>query len=192
MDPRPPSVRRSRHNPNRHTQSAVSRSGGVHPQGRFVNKKPETKKPEAAQPVRADPTPKVRLSPSEVVSKAAAKVSRLEAALAALEDTDDADGPEATALKEALKKARAQATPANPGRRLDECQQYVERARRRLEKAQEAVVEAQRLVQITKSSWMPVWPISKHFGGKQGCRLGNPRNLGTRQSWRIFADRCNS
>ena len=38
-------------------------------------KKPETKKPEAAQPVRADPTPKVRLSPSEVVSKAAAKVS---------------------------------------------------------------------------------------------------------------------
>ena len=82
---------------------------------------------------------------SEVVSKAAAKVSRLEAALAALEDTDDADGPEATALKEALKKARAQATPANPGRRLDERQQYVERARLRFEKAQEAVVEAKRL-----------------------------------------------
>ena len=37
--------------------------------------------------------------------------TRLEVALAALEDSDDADGAEATALKEALKKARAQAAP---------------------------------------------------------------------------------
>ena len=109
---------------------------------------PKNHRPKSQDTKKTEAPSKVRLTPAETVSKAAAKVTRLEAALAALEDSDDADGAEATALKEALKKARAQAAPSNPGRRLDECQQYVARAARRLEKAKAAVAEAQQLEQL--------------------------------------------
>ena len=86
---------------------------------------------------------------AEAPSKGPVDFSRaVEAALAALENSDDADVVEATALKEALKKTRAQAAPSNPGHRLDECQQHVARAARRLEKAQAAVAEAQQLEQL--------------------------------------------
>ena len=148
MGPRPPSVRWPAAHQNRRNVPSK--------RGKFENQKPDIQKPEVAknqrpksQDTKKTETPsRVRLTPAETVSKAAAKVTRLEAALAALEDSDDADGAEATALKEALKKARAQAAPSNPGRRLDECQQYVARAARRLEKAKAAVAEAQQLEQL--------------------------------------------
>ena len=98
------------------------------------------------------------MTPAETVSKAAAKVTRLEAALAALDDSDDADGAEATALKEALKKARAQAALSNSGRRVDECQQYVARAARLLDKAKAVLAEAQQ-------QGLPIWKLcaKKHL-----------------------------
>ena len=104
---------------------------------------PKNQRPKSQDTKKAEAPSKVRLAPAETVSKAAAKVTRLEAAPAALEASDDADVVEATALKEALKKARAQAAPSNPGRRFDECQQHVARAAR-----QAAVAEAQQLEQL--------------------------------------------
>ena len=94
------------------------------------------KKSESKVPKKDPETvPKVRVSPAEAAVMASARVARLDAALAVLEDSDEADGAEVVQLKESLKKACVQAAPANPGRRLDECQQHIARARRRLEKA---------------------------------------------------------
>ena len=105
MGPRLPSVR----------WPAAHQNGRNTPpkQGKFESKKPDNQKPEVPKNQRpkvtkkAEAPSKVRLTPAETVSKAAAKVARLEAALAALEDSDDADVVQATVLKEAFKKARA-------------------------------------------------------------------------------------
>ena len=142
MGPRPPSVHWPRAQQNRRNQSAAGQRGAGKVPSKVENKKPESKVP------KKDPeaVPKVRVSPAEAAVKASARVARLEAALAVLEDSDEADGAEVVQLKDSLKKARVQAAPTNLGR-LDECQQYVARARRRLEKAQSAVAEAQCLAQ---------------------------------------------
>ena len=143
MGPRPPSVRWPRAQQNRRSQSAAGQRGAGKVPSKVEKKKPESKVPKKD----LEAVPKVRVSPAEAAVKASARVARLEAALAVLEDSDEADGAEVVQLKESLKKARVQAAPANPGRRLDECQQYVARARRQLEKAQSVVAEAQCLAQ---------------------------------------------
>ena len=82
MGPRPPSVRWPAAHQNRRNVPSK--------RGKFENQKPDIQKPEVAknqrpksQDTKKTETPsKVRLTPAETVSKAAAKVTRLEAALA--------------------------------------------------------------------------------------------------------------
>ena len=144
MGPRPASARWPLAQ-NRRNQSAGQRGAGKVP-SRVESKKPEPSVPKK-DPVGPEAVPEVRVSLAEAAVKASTRVARLEAALAILEDSDDADGAEVVQLKDSLKKARVQAAPTNPGRCLDKYQQYVARARRWLEKAQSAVPEAQRLAQ---------------------------------------------
>ena len=66
---------------------------------------------------------------------AAAKLSKLEVALLAL----DAESLEGKYLKSVIDKTRVRAGQGHPGKRLDECQQYMVRAGKRLELAKQAV-----------------------------------------------------
>ena len=71
----------------------------------------------------------------------------------------------------------------NSGRRLDECQQYVARARRRLEKAQSAVAEAQRLAQTLQEQLdVGLAELDAAFRNRET----------THQSWQTFVGRCNN
>ena len=82
-------------------------------------------RPKSHDTKEAEAPLKVRLTPAETVSKAAAKVARLEAVLAALEDLSHV--VEATALKEALlvpkhRPSLAERRPCSP-RRLKQLSQ---------------------------------------------------------------------
>ena len=54
----------------------------------------------------------------------------------------DAESPEGKYLKSMIDKARVRAGQWHPGKRLDECQQYMVRAGKRLELSKQAVVAA--------------------------------------------------
>ena len=95
--------------------------------------------------------PNVSRHPPDVsVAEAHAKMARLEGSLAVL-GPDDAE--ERRVLEEALSKVRARATVALVGQRLDECEKYCERAAKRLEKAQEVVTEALKVLDSGRRSW---------------------------------------
>ena len=61
----------------------------------------------------------------------------------AVDTLGDDNSPEAKMLRDALKKAQQEATMAPVGVRLDACAQFVERARNRLSRADEALRKAQ-------------------------------------------------
>ena len=84
--------------------------------------------PQSPSPTAA---PSTRSSPAESEAEAAAKLAKLELALSAL----DAESPEGKSLKNLVDKTRVRAEHGHPGKRLDECQQYLVRARKRLEMA---------------------------------------------------------
>ena len=69
----------------------------------------------------------------------AAKLSKLEVALSAL----DAESPEGVYLKSVIDKTRVHVGQGHPGKRLDECQQYMVRAGKRLELAVATAVAEQ-------------------------------------------------
>ena len=97
-----------------------------------------------SQPPHSEvPVPKptvctTRTSPAESESEAAAKLTKLEAAYSAL----DQESPEVKYLKSVIDKTRVRAGHGHPGKRLDECQQHIARAAKRLEIAMQAVVAA--------------------------------------------------
>ena len=70
-------------------------------------------------------------------------MSRLERCIAQLSPDDST---ELRALQAALEKARAQTVLPHPANQVEDCQQYCSRAKRRLEKAQEAAKIAQEAV----------------------------------------------
>ena len=70
-----------------------------------------------------------RSSPAESEAAAVAKLSKLEVALSAL----DAKSPEGKYLQSVIDKTRVRAGQGHPGKRLDECQQHMVRAGKRLE-----------------------------------------------------------
>ena len=84
-----------------------------------------------------------RLTPAEVASNANSRVSRLERCIAQLSPDD---GAELRSLQAALAKARAQSVLPHPAQQVEDCQQYCARAKRRLERAQEAAKVAQEAV----------------------------------------------
>ena len=95
-------------------------------------KKAKTEAPSGSRDTTSHP-------PEVSVAEANAKVARLECSLSALGPDDAA---ERRVLEEALTKVRARTAVAPVGQRLDDCEQYCERAAKRLEKAQETVAEA--------------------------------------------------
>ena len=81
-----------------------------------------------------------RKTPQESRAEAQARVSRLQTAIAAL-DPEDIDAMES--LSKALKKAQAQAKIPPWKAEIEACKQYIERVRKRIAKADEAIVQAQ-------------------------------------------------
>ena len=79
-----------------------------------------------------------RSNPAESEAAAAAKLSKLEVALSAL----DAESPEGKHFKSVIDKTRVHAGQGHPSKRLDECQKYMVRAGKRLELAKQAVATA--------------------------------------------------
>ena len=142
--PRPPSVRW----PQAHDRQPPRgqpfegergrRSGpGVRPQSRpnaSAQSAPQQRSAAEARP---------RLTPAQVASNATSRVSRLERCIAQLSPDDST---ELRALQAALEKARAQTVLPHPAKQVEDCQQYCSRAKRRLEKAQEAAKIAQEAV----------------------------------------------
>ena len=167
MGPRAPSVRWPLHDQNRRNQSAVGQSGGVHPRGRFDNKKPETKKPEIAQqsPVRADPTPKVRLSPAKVVSKA-------------VESLQIGNGFGGTPGFRRCRRTRSDCVEGG-----------VEESSRSSDTSQSRLSSRRRVLSTTSASNTPhvqdadarggcgSTAIGAHLSGAVGCRLGRSRSI---------------
>ena len=68
------------------------------------------------------------------------RVVRLQAALDAMGNADD---PEVQSLREALRKAKQAVSPGPVGERLDRCAQFIGRAEKRLQKADEALEKLQ-------------------------------------------------
>ena len=143
MGPRPPSVRWPRAQQNRRNQSAAGQRGAGKVPSKVENKKPESKVP------KKDPeaVPKVRVSPQKQPSRHQRELPGWKQLWLFSRIQTKQMVQKSFSCKDSLKKARVQAAPTNPGHRLDECQQYVARARRRLEKEQSAVAEGQCLAQ---------------------------------------------
>ena len=121
---RPRSVRWpvvSRGQPSQRRQSQPRR------QSRPQSKNPPTPKSDPVQ----RPSP-MRTSPDVVTDAARARVTALEAAISAL---GTADGAALKSLQEALHKAKQSAHIPPVGERLDACHQFIERAKKRLAKA---------------------------------------------------------
>ena len=99
-----------------------------------------SKKVNKKQIERKVPGSENRRGPPQVSPAAQDRVLRLQTAVNALGDDDS---PEAKMLRDALKKAQQEVTTAPVGVRLDACAQFVERAKNRLFKADEALRKAQ-------------------------------------------------
>ena len=125
MGPRPPSVQWPRSRPRQPPKGSGKGRGRSQPLHSEV-------------PVPKPTVSTTRTSPAESESQSAAKLAKLEAAHSAL----DQESPEAKFLKSVIDKTRVRAGHGHPGKRLDECQQYMARAAKRLEIAKQAVVAA--------------------------------------------------
>ena len=99
-----------------------------------------SKKENKKQTERKVPGSENRRGPPQVSPAAQDRVLRLQTAVNALGDDDS---PEAKMLRDALKKAQQEVTTAPVGVRLDACAQFVERAKNRLLKADEALRKVQ-------------------------------------------------
>ena len=133
--PRPPSVRWPvvpRGQPSR-------RQSQPRPQSR-----PQSKNPPARQTTpKSDPVQRpspMRSSPDVATEAARAKVTAFEAAISALGSADEAD---LKSLHEALQKAKQSAHVPPIGERWDACHQFIERAKKRLAKADENLLKLQ-------------------------------------------------
>ena len=103
--------------------------------------------PKPGQPP-VQPQPKIRgLHPDVKVSMARDRIAKLEAAIAAVGDEDET----APKLKEALRKARQQAQIPPIEVRVKSCEQFLDRARKNVLKAQEEVSKAQQLLMEAQS-----------------------------------------
>ena len=98
--------------------------------------------PKPGQPP-VQPQPKIRgLHPDVKVSVARDRIAKLEAAIAAVGDEDET----APKLKEASRKARQQAQIPPIEVRVKSCEQFLDRARKNVLKAQEEVSKAQQFL----------------------------------------------
>ena len=110
-----------------------------------VHSKIQHSAPKPSQPSRG--TPSDRSKPSDRqprgspddVAEAQARVIRLQAAVDLLGE----DNPDAAGLKTMLAEAKVQTRVAPVGERLDACLKFIERAKKRLESAEQDVIKAQ-------------------------------------------------
>ena len=136
--PRPPSVRWPMKGEVSNTKSQKERRSSAAPQdiGKGSTKPIVRQKDMEAE--RGVPA-QVRRGPPEVSTAVQDKVARLRAAVDAMSNDDS---PEARTLREGLKKGQQEATAAPVGLRLDACARFIDRARQRLNTAEEAVRQA--------------------------------------------------
>ena len=110
------------------------------PRGRGQDRPQNSSRKEANKGSSQPSQVHVRRGPPQASPVAQERVVRLQSAVDALADDNSS---EAKMLRDALKKAQQEATSAPVGVRLDACAQFVERARNRLSKADEALRKAQ-------------------------------------------------
>ena len=103
--------------------------------------------------------------PQQKVAEAAARVGRVEAALALLGEDD----PDAEPLKVALKQAKLQARVRPVGERLDLRLQYV----RQVARAEEQVREAKEVQAQMEEKLASLTALSKPDGGVRGIVVGD-------------------
>ena len=142
--------------------------------------------PKPGQPP-VQPQPKIRgLHPDVKVSVARDRIAKLEAAIAAVGDEDET----APKLKEGLRKARQQAQIPPIEVRVKSCEQFLDRARKNVLKAQEEVSKAQqflmeaqkrheeRVTEVTEAERRLIMLQTRdHEGSHSGHR---PSRLGSR------------
>ena len=138
MGPRPPSVRWPHSWEQRgRSSSAVQSHSRTRPQQSGPKTRQSTRAPPADFPKQSERQP--RGSPDDRVAEAQARVIRLQAAVDLLVE----DNPDAASLKTMLAEAEAQTRVAPVGERLDACLKFIERAKKRLESADQDVIKAQ-------------------------------------------------
>ena len=137
MGPRPPSVRWPRSWEQRgRSSSAVQSHSRTRPQQSGPKTRQSTRAPPADPPKQSERQP--RGSPDDRVADAQARVIRLQAAVDLL-----GEDPDAASLKTMLAEAKAQTRVAPVRERLDACLKFIERAKKRLESAEQDVIKAQ-------------------------------------------------
>ena len=115
--------------------------------------------------------PRVSKSPDEVRKCAFAKVARLQAAIASLDEDDQ----ERSSLQQALERAQQQTVLPPVDQRIADCVQFIERAKKRVQSAEADVkkaVEAQRLREGELAAATFGRPPARSCRGR-GCSLHN-------------------